>query len=77
MSYSFICLVSVVLIMKSLPNFLHSLSPYEYIQAHQIFYQLRLFAQTFPWPSVLPHGDRFPARLGMAEIRNLLHLIPD
>ena len=47
MSYAFICLVSVVLIMRSLPNFLHSLSPYEYIQAHQIFYQLRLFAH-FP-----------------------------
>ena len=73
----FLHLLSFCCVDYEIPNFLHSLSPYEYIQAHQIFYQLRLFAQTFPRPSVLPHGDRFPAHLGMADIRNLLHLIPD
>ena len=35
-----------------------------------------VFLHIFPRPSVLPHGDRFLARMGVADIRNLLHFIP-
>ena len=31
---------------------------------------------TFPRPLVLPHGDRFLARLGVDDIQNLLHFSP-